>query len=290
MKKFLRLIFIMLLFPEILLAQLVPAQGEEKKQVIYLWPGGTPGFENRKNEPEQAKDWWVKNIHNPSLTVFLPTKEKANGSAVIICPGGGHRELVFTAEGQDAAEYFNSIGVTAFVLKYRLFREENSPYKQEQTLQDGRRAMRLVRQQAGTWSLDTNRIGLMGFSAGGELAGWVAFNTPKDNQEKGDSIDAMKCKADFLILVYPGPLAVPDTVTQSAPPLFMIAANDDECCSEPVVKLLQLYRKARVKTEVHLYAQGKHAFNMGKRSVLKSINTWPQRMADWLLDNGYLNK
>ena len=283
MKKILHIIYLLLFLPLVL-----PAQN--KKQVVYLWPGGTPGFEKRKNEPEQAKDWWVKNIHNPSLTVYLPPKEKTNGSAVIICPGGGHRELVFTAEGQDAAEYFNSIGVTAFVLKYRLFREENSPYKQEQTLQDGRRAMRLVRQLAGTWSLDTNRIGLMGFSAGGELAGWVAFNSPKDNLEKGDSIDAMKCKADFLILVYPGPLAVPDTVTQSAPPLFMIAANDDECCSEPVVKLLQLYRKANVKIEVHLYAQGKHAFNMGKRSKLQSINTWPQRMADWLLDNGYLNK
>ncbi|MEP7375678.1 MAG: alpha/beta hydrolase [Chitinophagaceae bacterium] len=283
MKKLQSLIFVTLLLSEVLFSQ-------EKGKVVYLWPGGAPGVENRKNEPEQAKDWWVKNIHNPSLTAYLPPKEKANGSAVIICPGGGHRELVFNAEGVDAAEYFNSIGVAAFVLKYRLFREENSPYKQEHALQDGRRAMRLVRQQAGIWNLDTSRIGLMGFSAGGELAGWVAFNSPKDDQPKSDIIDAVKCKPDFLILVYPGPLAVPVSIDSTAPPLFMIAANDDECCSEPIVKLLQLYRKANVRTEVHLYAQGKHAFNMGKRSKLQTLNTWPQRLTDWLLDNGYLKK
>jgi acetyl esterase/lipase len=282
MKRNLNIVFLILLIPAILSAQ-------NKKQVIYLYPNGAPGFENRKNEPEQAKDWWVKNIHNPSLTVFFPPKEKANGSSVIICPGGGHRELVFTAEGEDAAEYFNSLGVTAFVLKYRLFKEENSPYTQENTLEDGCRAMRLVRQQAATWNLDTSRIGLMGFSAGGELAGWVTFNSTNNNRVQIDNVDTVKCKPDFLILVYPGPLVVPDTLPAGAPPLFMIAANDDGCCSEPVIKLLQLYRKANIKTEVHLYAQGSHAFNMGKRSALKSISGWPQRMGDWLSDNGYLN-
>jgi len=290
MKRILYLAIVAFLFSEIVSVQQVSAQTGDKKNVVYLWPGGAPGFENRKDEPEQAKDWWVKNIHNPSLTVYQPPKEKANGSAVVICPGGGHRELVFTVEGQDAAEYFNSIGVTAFVLKYRLFREENSLYKREHALQDGQRAMRLVRQQAATWNLDTNRIGLMGFSAGGELAAWIAFNPPKEDQVKRDNLANIKSRPDFLLLVYPGPLAVPAAIDSASPPLFMIAANDDECCSEPVVKLLQLYRKANIKTEVHLYAQGKHAFNMGKRSKLQTINTWPQRLTDWLKDNGYLNK
>ena len=122
MKIISHIVFLLLCTPSFLSAQ-------NKKEVVYLWSGGAPGFENRRDEPEQAKDWWVKNIHNPSLTVYLPPKEKANGSAVVICPGGGHRQLVFTAEGVDAAKYFNSIGVAAFVLKYRLFREENSPYK-----------------------------------------------------------------------------------------------------------------------------------------------------------------
>lgn len=281
MNKNFALLWLVVAIPFSLIAQ-------TQRQVIHLWSNGAPGFENRKDEPEQAKDWWVKNIHNPSLTVYMPPKEKANGTAVIICPGGGHRELVFNAEGADAAEYFNSIGVTAFVLKYRLFREGNSLYKQEHTEADGRRAMRLVRQQAANWNIDSNRIGLMGFSAGGELAGWITFNPAKKNEPKIDLIDGIKTKPDFLVLVYPGPLVVPGVVDSTAPPLFMIAANDDECCSEPIVKLLQLYRKAKIRTEVHLYAQGKHAFNMGKRSKLQTLYTWPQRLTDWLADSGYL--
>lgn len=282
MKKILQLIFILFYVTQIVAAQ------QNSNQVIYLWPGGAPGFENKKNEPEEAKDWWVKTINNPSLIVYAAPKEKATGAAVIICPGGGHSRLVFNAEGKDAAEYFNSIGVTAFVLKYRLFREENSPYTKENTLQDGRRAIRMVRQQAAKFNVDTNRIGLMGFSAGGELAAWVAFNAPKEQLVKADSIDNIKCTPDFLVLIYPGPLALPDTLTDNTPPLFMAAANDDECCSEPIIKIMSLYRKAHAKVEMHLYAQGNHAFNMGKRSTLKSINAWPQRMEEWLLDSGYL--
>src|SRR6185295_10063426 len=134
------------------------------------------GFENRREEAQVAKDYWVKNIHNPSITVFLPPKEKATGAAVIICPGGGHRELVFNAEGVEAAEYLNSIGVAAFALKYRLGREAGSPYSIEKhAREDGQRAMRLVRSRAKEWNIDPERIGLMGFSAGGEVVSMVAF-------------------------------------------------------------------------------------------------------------------
>src|ERR1700712_2249690 len=98
----------------LLLAAPITALAQNNPLVVPLWPNGAPGFESRKNEPEQAKDYWVKNIHNPSLTVFLPTKEKATGAAVIICPGGGHRELVFNAEGVEPATFLNSIGVAAF--------------------------------------------------------------------------------------------------------------------------------------------------------------------------------
>lgn len=255
--------------------------------VIYLWPNGAPGFENKKDEPEEAKDWWVKNVNNPSLTVYAAPKEKATGAAVIICPGGGHNKLVITSEGKEAAEYFNSIGVTAFVLKYRLFREDKSPYTMENTLQDGRRAVRVVRQRAKEYNLDTSKIGLMGFSAGGELAAWVAFNAPNEKLVKTDIVDNIKCSSGFLILVYPGPLAVPKNLeSANAPPLFMVAANDDECCSEPILQITNLYRKAHAKVEMILYAQGDHAFNMGKRSKLKTINTWPQQLTDWLIDSG----
>ena len=266
------------------------AMGQNAKPVIYLWQKGAPGFENKKNEPEEAKDYWVKSINNPSLTVYAAPKEIATGAAVIICPGGGHRLLVIDAEGKDAAEYFNKLGITAFVLKYRLFNQENSPYKKENALQDGRRALRVVRQQAASYNIDTNKIGLMGFSAGGELAAWVAFNKPAEQLVKNDSVDNIKCSADFLILIYPGPGAVPENAVDKTPILFMAAANDDACCSEPILQITSLYRKAKAKVEMHLFNQGDHAFNMGKRSKLKSINTWPSRLTDWLIDSGIIKQ
>ena len=258
--------------------------------VIPLWSNGAPGFENRKNEKEEAKDWWVKNIHDPSLTVFLPPKEIATGAAVVVCPGGGFRTLVFNSEGKDAAKFLNGIGVAAFVLKYRLFREENSPYKEENAKQDIFRAMRLVRSLAKDFNVDTARIGVMGFSAGGEVAGWVSYHYTDKNFTTPDAVDKLTARPAFQILIYPGPLAVPDSVPQTSPPSFLLAANDDECCSEPIVKLLEMHRKAKVPVEVHLYEQGNHAFNMGSRSPLNSIKTWSQRLADWLKDNGWLNK
>ena len=266
------------------------SSAQDSSFVIPLWKNGAPGFESRKNEPEQAKDWWVKNVHNPSLTVFLPPKEIATGAAVVICPGGGHSTLVFTAEGKDPATYLNSIGVVAFVLKYRLFREENSPYKPEHAKQDIFRAMRMVRGLAKNYNIDTSRIGVMGFSAGGEVAAWVSYNTIPDKIINADAIDALPSRPAFQVLIYPGPLAVPETVSPSAPPVFLLAANEDECCSEPVIKLLQMHRNAKVPVEIHLYAKGKHGFNMGNRSDLTTIKTWPQRLGDWLKDNGWLNK
>ena len=277
-----RVIFFVLLCSSFL------AHAQTNPIVVPLWQNGAPGFENWRNEPEQAKDWWVKNIHNPSITVYLPPKEKATGAAVVICPGGGHRELVFNAEGVEAAAFLNSIGVAAFVLKYRLVREENSPYKFDHVKQDAYRAMRLVRSHAAEWNLDVNRVGMLGFSAGGEVVGMVAYADGKGDSNASDPIDRENGKPNFQMLVYPGPFAVPETVPSDAPPAFLLAANDDLCCANPVVELLNKYRKANVSIEVHLYAQGNHAFNMGNRSQLNSIKSWPQRMADWLGDNGYL--
>jgi len=257
-------------------------------QQIPLWQNGAPGFENRKDEPEEAKDWWVKNIHQPSITAFFPAKEKANSTAVLICPGGGHRALVYNAEGRDAALFLNSLGITAFVLKYRLFREEHSPYTLEKDVQlDAYRAMRLIRSRAADWHIDTSKLGMMGFSAGGEVVSLIAYQNGLGDVHAKDSIDRLNGKPNFQILIYPGPLGIPDTVATNAPPAFLLAANNDDCCSEPIMKLATAYRKANASVELHLYSVDKHAFNMGYRSSFASIKGWPQRLADWLLDNGY---
>lgn len=270
------------LVPHLSLAQTTPVE-------VPLWPKGAPGFENRRDEPAQAKDYWIRNIHNPSITVYLPSKEKATGAAVVICPGGGHRELVFNAEGDQPARFLNSIGVAAFVLKYRLAREENSPYSLDKhPREDAYRAMRLVRSKAKEYGIDPNRLGMLGFSAGGEVVEMVAYAPGKGLPDAPDPIDRLDGKPNFQILIYPGPLGVPDVVPADAPPAFMLAANDDACCSGPVVSLLQKYRAANVPIEVHIYAQGKHGFNMGDRSKLTSINTWPQTMANWLADTKLL--
>ena len=183
----------------------------DEPQEVPLWPNGAPGFESRRDEPELAKDYWVKNIHNPSITVFLPPKEKATGAAVVICPGGGHRELVFNAEGVEAARYLNSIGVAAFALKYRLGREQGSPYSIEKhAREDGVRAMRLVRSRAKEWNIDPARVGIMGFSAGGEVASMVAFGPGEGDPNAADPIDRLSSRPDFLVMIYPGPLGIPD--------------------------------------------------------------------------------
>lgn len=258
---------------------------------VPLWANGAPGSESRRSEPELAQDYWVRNVHDPSLTVFLPPKEKATGAAVVICPGGGHRLLVFNSEGVEPAKFLNSLGVAAFVLKYRLGREEHTPYTIERDARaDGLRAMRVVRSRAAEWGLDPARIGIMGFSAGGEVVSMVAYENDGANPSAADPIDKVSARPDFQILVYPGPLGIPATLPANAPPAFLVAADDDECCSPPVVELLQKLRAAKVPVEVHLYARGGHAFNMGYRSDLATLKGWPARLADWFADSGLLKR
>ena len=268
-----------------------PPQGpaaQPQPQVVPLWKNGAPGFESRKDEPEQAKDWWVRNVHNPSITVFLPDKAKATGAAVVIAPGGGFKNLVFNAEGKQAAAYLNSIGVAAFALKYRLPNEANSPYTLEHARQDAHRAMRLVRSRATEWSIDPKRIGMLGFSAGGELVGMIAYSSGAGDPKAPDPIDRLNGRPDFQMLIYPGG-KVPDIIPTGAPPAFLLVANDDDYgCDKTTLELFTKLRAAHVPVEAHFLAQGKHAFNMGDRSKLIAVKTWPDRMAAWLEDSGYL--
>lgn len=259
--------------------------------IIPLWKNGPPGFEKKSAEPESAKDYWVKNIHNPSLQVFLPSAGKANGTAVVVCPGGGFRLLVYNAEGVEAAEYLANLGITVFVLKYRLPREEGSPYSLEKhPREDALRAIRQVRSRAKEYGIDPARVGMLGFSAGGEVVAAVAYASGKGDPAAKDPIDRLNGKPDFQMLVYPGPLGIPDVVPADAPPAFLLAANDDPCCGVTTASLLIKYRDAKRPVEAHLYTKGDHGFNMGNRSELQSIRSWPQRMADWLSDSGYLKK
>jgi acetyl esterase/lipase len=257
--------------------------------VIPLWANGAPGFEARRNEPEVAKDYWIKNIHNPSVTVFLPPAGKANGTAMVICPGGGHRELVYQAEGVEPAQYFASLGITAFVLKYRLGREPGSPYGIEtHAASDMRRAMRLVRSRAAEWGLNPGRIGVVGFSAGGELIPCVAFQPAAGDPASADPVERVSARADFLISIYPGPVGLPDKLPPDSPPAFLLCANDDDSHAKPIMKMVEQYRTLGLPVELHLYAVGGHGFKLGQNSKFSSIRHWPERMADWLQDAGYL--
>jgi acetyl esterase/lipase len=263
-----------------------PAPAEPLR--VSLWAAGAPGSEARKGEPEQAKDWWVKNVHDPSITVFLPAKDKATGTGVVVAPGGGHRELVFNPEGRDAAQYLTSIGVAAFVVKYRLAREDGSPYSVDvHARADAYRAMRLVRSRAAEWGVDPARVGFMGFSAGGEVASMVAFGDTAGSATAADPIDRLSARPDFVVFIYPGPAFIPATVA-APPPAFVLAANDDPCCSGPSLLLVERYRAAKAPIELHLLAKGAHGFNMGNRSKLASVKGWPLRLGDWLADNGWL--
>lgn len=259
--------------------------------VIPLWSKGAPGFEDRRDVPEVASNYWVRNINNPTLTVFLPPKDKANGAAVVICPGGGFRELVFNAEGIESARYFTNLGVAAMVLKYRLPRETNSPYSLDKhPLQDGQRAMRLTRSHAAEWNLDTNRIGIEGFSAGGEVASLVAYARTAGDPNAADPVERESARADFEISIYPGPLGAPQQIPTNAPPVFFVTAGvDDWSHARVVADLIPQYGRAKIPFEVHIFAHGGHGFNMGNRSKLASIKGWPERLTEWLEDNWILD-
>jgi acetyl esterase/lipase len=266
------------------------ALAEPPPQVIHLWQDGAPGFEARKNEPEQARDYWVRNIHNPSITVFLPPKGKANGCAVVVVPGGNFRELVFNAEGKQAADYLNGLGVTVFALKHRLPGEPGSPYTPDHVRQDAYRALRLVRSRAGEFSIDPNRVGILGFSAGGAVVMMVAFDKGDGDPKAADPVDRLNGRPDFQMMVYPGrPDLIPKVIPADTPPAFLVCANDDEYgCDAVTLTLLERFREAKVSVEAHFIAKGRHAFNMGDRSSFAAVRHWPDRMADWLNDRGFL--
>jgi acetyl esterase/lipase len=265
-----------------------PVKKGTTPEVIYLWENGAPGFESRKDVPEVAKEYWVRNVNNPSITVYLPPKEKATGTGVVIAPGGGFRLLVVAKEGEETARFLNSIGVAAFVLKYRLPNDYNSPYTMENVRQDAYRAMRLVRSRAKEWNIDPHRVGMMGFSAGGYVISLIAYAPGEGDPKAPDPVDRLDGRPDFQIQVS-GDGDLPDRLPPDSPPAFLIVANDDETdSSQATIELLTKLRAAGVRVEAVFLAWGKHSFSMGERTNLVTVKSWPQRMAEWMRDSGYL--
>jgi acetyl esterase/lipase len=264
------------------------AQFKEPKPItIPIWPNGAPGSEARRNEAEVAQDYWVRNVHNPSLTLYKP--EHQNGSAINIYPGGAHRMLVWTGEGVKAGPALNRYGITIFVLKYRLAREEGSKYTIEgDAADDARRAIRFVRAHAKDYGVDPQRIGVMGFSAGGELVTLVADNPEPAMKRAPDAIDKVSARPDFQVQIFPGPLGLPAKAVKDAPTAFLVAGSVDECCAAPTVQLYEQLRAAGSPAELHMYARAGHAFNMDESDRI-SVLHWPDRLADWMMDEGLMD-
>jgi acetyl esterase/lipase len=148
--------------------------------------------------------------------------------------------------------------------------------------------MRLVRSRASEWGIDPDRVGIVGFSAGGEVASMVAYTPGQADPNVADPIDRLSSRPNFQVLIYPGPLGIPDTIPADAPPAFLLVANDDRGASRVVASLLQKYRAAGLPLEAHILARGGHGFNMGNRSKLESVKKWPERLGDWMTDSGFL--
>lgn len=252
--------------------------------VVPLWDNGPPGFEDRRDEPEVAEGDSVTNIHNPTLTVFRPAQGTANGVAIIVAPGGGLRKLGIRGGGTEPAAFLAEHGYTAFVLKYRLSRQPGVPYKfEEHVLQDGQRAVRLVRHRAEAFGIDPKKVGMLGFSAGGEVVSITCYRSGAGDPQAADPIDRLNAKPNFQMLVYPGPVGIPSKLPADSPPAFMLIAADDPHTSV-LLNLMHRFREIGVAYEAHIYACGGHGFGMGKRSKRQGIQHWPDRLLDWLHD------
>jgi acetyl esterase/lipase len=255
-----------------------------------LWPNGAPGSEARATEPETLEGTNVCNVHNPSLTPYLPNPAQATGTAVIICPGGGHKKLCLGHEGGALAEWFQARGIAAFVLKYRLAREPNSPYTiQDHAMADTRRALRIVRTRASEWQIKPDRIGIIGFSAGGELAAFAAMQSDAGQPNAADPIDQASSRPDFQALIYPGTSDL-FSAEKSMPPVFIACGYSDRPdIAEGMAKLYLKYKAAGVKAELHIYSEAGHGFGY-RPDKTGAAAKWPERFTEWLTDSGFLLK
>jgi acetyl esterase/lipase len=284
----------------------------ENYKEIFLWTGTAPGSQNIKiNEKiverslnPKMRDRAVSGISNPSITPMLP--EKSNGIAILICPGGAYEREVIDKEGFDIAEWLNTIGVSAFILKYRL-PDEGHENGIEVPLQDAQRAMRIIRKNAAIWNINPEKIGIMGFSAGGHVASSLGTKFKKNVYKETDEYDKISCKPDFLSLIYPVismHVEVTHTVSKSkllknkltdeiinnyssdlnvtkdTPETFLLHAHNDNLSSENSIKFYLALKNAGVNAELHIFREGGHGF--GIKHAKGAVTLWTKLFEEWL--------
>jgi acetyl esterase/lipase len=284
-----------------------PVRGEETAQVVDVWPGAAAGDQPGTIGPEKWLDprpgdrWqkWVTNVTRPTLTIYRPAPEKSNGASALVCPGGGYHALMWDLEGEEVARWLNTLGVTGIVLKYRCPRRPGEPtgVPAPGPLKDAQRALSLVRSRASEWKLDPNRIGMVGFSAGGHLVGAAATNFGERSYPPIDEVDRMSCRPDFGIMAYSGYFWLLDEkrlsptvrIVPDIPPLFLVHAADDPVRGSDVensVRFFLALKEAGQKAELHVFSSGGHGF--GVRQDGNPCSGWTRLCADWMDRNGFL--
>ena len=277
--------------------------------VVELWPGNVPGDIGIKGEetsrihqsPLVGPTRLITNVTKPTLTVYRPPAEKNTGTAMLICPGGGYWDLYWELEGEEVAAWLNSVGMTGIILKYRCPRRPGE-VKSEPALGpqlDAQRAISLVRSRAAEWGIDRDRIGIVGFSAGGHLAIATATGFGKRKYEPIDSVDKVSCRPDFAVMCYSGYLKAKDKnelvpgihIPADTPPVFLAHASDDKVSyggslSENSAVMYLALKSAGIPTELHIFATGDHDFGVRQNEKLPS--SWTQLCVKWLRNQGML--
>jgi acetyl esterase/lipase len=268
---------------------------------LDLWPGKAPGetkdLPPEAYQPTKAGQLDVKrlgNVSKPQISVYKAANP--NGACVIIAPGGGYTILAIEHEGTDAAKWLNSLGVTAIVLKYRVPRRPMQSPDNLAQLQDIQRAVGLVRSKAKEWDIDVNRIGILGFSAGGHLALTACTDYASRRYDAVDEADKVSCRPNFAILLYMGGAVKKDTtellpqikITTETPPMCLVHAFDDNVSIENSIAVYRELKRNRVSAEMHLYASGGHGYGM--RTDRGPTSDWPKRAAEWMTSQGLLKK
>ena len=284
--------------PLLFLASVCSLQAAEPI-VVKLWPNGAPepaGFTmgpEKSIPPKKETDVLrVTDVSDPTISIYKP--EKPNGTAVLVAPGGGYNILAIEHEGTQVCEWLNSLGVTGVLLKYRV-PDRKGTQQGEIPLQDAQRAMGIVRHRAAEWGIKPDRIGILGFSAGGHLCVMTTLHANERTYQRDAALEAENASPDFSIPVYPAYLTEKDsfqlkpqfTVTPKSPAICLIHAHDDRITSAGSALLYLEYKKLGLPAELHIYVKGGHGYGMKKSG--QPVNSWPDRVGDWLKSSGLLD-